>query len=180
MIPAPIPQNEFTRIKELKTTSILDTEQDIRYDYITQYAATMLNAPICLNGFIDVDRIWYKSTYGIDLDESSRSTSICGHAIIEVKENSCPNERIFEVSDLHSDIRFFGNPFILSYTDYRSALMYVLQSVSGMNLGALCIIDNKPRVFTKSDRDTLILLGSMIENLMYGRHHLTGIEDKFT
>ena len=152
--------------------------QDIRFDCVTQFAATMLNAPICLNGFIDVDRIWYKSTYGIDLNESSRKTSICGHAIIEIQEKCCPSERIFEVSDLHSDIRFFDNPFILSYAKYRSALMYVLQSDTGMNLGALCVIDSKPRVYSNNDKDTLTLLGRMIENLMYGRYHLAGIEDK--
>ena len=106
MIFAPTPEDEFLRMQDLRSLNILDTPQDVRFDCIARFAAQLLDAPICLISMIDVDRQWFKSTYGLEDIELPRNTSICGHAICTVKVDAM-FDRIFEVCDTKEDKRFF-------------------------------------------------------------------------
>jgi hypothetical protein len=54
-----------------------------------------------------------------------------------------------------------------------------LQSKSGEIIGTLCALGTEPKKFTKNNKQMLILLGSMAENIIYGRHHLYGIKHAF-
>ena len=110
--------------------------------------------------------------------ELPRNTSFCGHAICDVNSNN-PQRRIYEVCDTRLDPRFFDNPLVVGDPWIQSYLGYVLQSESGSNLGTLCVIDSVPRKYSESKKQLLILLGSMVENIIHGHHHLAGIEQKF-
>ena len=176
MITAPIYNNEKLRLQEVQSLEILDTPPDIRYDSITQLAVEMLQVPISFIALIDSQRQWFKSVRGVDMQEIPRSTSICAHAICEIK-SSVPKERIFNIPNLKNDIRFVDNPYVISGQKLQSHLSYVLQSESGENIGTFCITDTKPREFTDSNIQIVTLLGTMTENLLYGRHHLYGLED---
>ena len=178
MINASIPNNEVSRLQALHSLNILDTPLDARYDSITKFAAGLLEVPICLITFIDTDRQWFKSTYGLDGKECPRDISFCAHAIYEINSNN-PTERIFEILDTTADKRFIDNPFVIDQPNIRSYISYVLQSDSGENIGTICAVDTVSRKFAESKRNLLILLGSMIENLLYGKHHLADIERKF-
>ncbi len=170
-----MPQDEFTRLRALHASNLLDTQPDVRFDCITQFAANTLDAPICLITLIDISRQWPKSTYGINKIEIPRKISICAHAICEIKSTNL-KDRIYEIYDTKSDIRFFDNPQVAGKPWIRSYISYVLQSESGKNIGTLCLFDTSPRIFTFHERRMVSILGAMVENIIYGHHFSTSIE----
>jgi GAF domain-containing protein len=177
MIAAPIPDNEFVRLQALRSLKILNTQQDPRFDAIAQFAAYLLGAPISTISFVNANCAWFKSAYGLDIKEVPRKTSICAHIISENNSRN-PLRRIYEISDLSKDERFHDNPLVSNGFKLRSYISYVLQSESGMNIGTLCVFDTVPRNFSEGKKGVLILLGTMVENLLNGRHHLQGIKNK--
>lgn len=165
MLFAPQPQNEVLRLQALHSLNILDTQPDVRFDCITHFAVDKLEVPICLITFIDADRQWFKSSWGIDAKEMSRDYSICAHAICETINNH-PRGRVYEIQDAHNDSRFFDNPLVTAEPWLRSYISFVLQSESDMNIGTLCLVDSRPRKFDDDEIDLIIELGSMVEKLV--------------
>lgn len=161
----PIPENEFVLLQELRSLSILNTQQDPRFDAIAQLGADLLDAPICTISFVDSNCAWFKSAFGLEIKEVPRKTSICAHIISENKSKN-PLNRIYEISDLNQDERFHDNPLISNGPKLRSYISYVLQSESGMNIGRLCVFDTVPRSYSEGKKGMLILLGTMVENLL--------------
>ena len=178
MIAAPQPKDEFLRLQSLRALNVLDTPKDYRFEMITQYMAKIFEAPICLIALIDHDRQWFKSAYGLNVKETSRSISFCGHSICDVDSDNA-NNRIIEVHDTLLDERFFDNPIVTGEPFIRSYIAYVLQSDTNMNIGTLCVDNTIPKIYSHSQKQLLILFGTMTENLLHGRHHLYGIEDKY-
>lgn len=167
MLFAPVPQNEISRLQALHALKILDTQPDVRFDCITRFAAEKLEVPICLITFIDADRQWFKSSWGIEAIEMPRDYSMCAHAICETTNNH-PRGRVYEINDTHTDSRFFDNPQVVGDPWLRSYISFVLQSESGMNIGTLCLVDTRPRKFDDDEIDLIIELGSMAEELVCG------------
>lgn len=174
MLLAPIPDNEFIRSQALRALNILDTTSDIRFDLITHFASHSFNAPIAAITLIDTNRQWFKSIYGLDISEIPRNISMCSHAVYEVTSN-IPEKRIFEINNAAVDFRFNNNPQVLEDPKVRSYLSYVLQSPSGHNIGSFCIVGNKPRIFSHQEKQLLIKLGEMAQELItsYPSYNLT-------
>ena len=175
MIAASLSDNELGRIHALHALNILDTQSDERFDSITRFAAHGFNVPISLVSLVDTKRQWFKSKYGLDKQQTPRTQSFCAHAILNDVTNALES-RIFEIYDTHNDARFKENPLVVGEPWMRSYIGYILQSESKMNLGTLCLIDTKPKQFTDGEKYLLMILGTMAENLINGKHHATGIE----
>lgn len=159
MIPPLIPANEIERVKELHSLNILDTLPDKVFDNITQLAANICNVPICLISFVDNDRQWFKSRYGLNVPETSRAISFCGHTINEAS-------KIMEVSDASKDIRFKDNPLVTGELNLRFYAGAPLVSESGSALGTICVIDKSPKKLSKTQKESLKLLSIQVMSLL--------------
>lgn len=155
MQPPRKPINEAERLHALKALQILDTSNEERFDRITRMAAQMFDVPIALVSLVDADRQWFKSTQGLDITELPREFSFCGHTINQ--------DNVYVVPDTLDDIRFFDNPLVVGAPYVRFYAGYSLKLRPGINLGTLCIVDMKPRVFSKEDKQLLRDFGAMIE-----------------
>jgi GAF domain-containing protein len=67
-----------------------------------------------------------------------RSTSFCGHAILEP-------EHPFVVLDAAKDDRFAGNPFVEEAENIRFYAATSLVDDDGYALGTVCVFDDQPR-----------------------------------
>lgn len=161
-----IPINEKERIEALKSYMILDSHVEKDFDDITKLASIICKVPIALISLIDSERQWFKSRIGLDVTETSREISFCGHAINH-------SEELFIISDSRKDSRFFDNPLV---TGDPNVIFYAgspLLDESGFVLGTLCVIDNHPKNLTEEQKLVLKYLSNQVVNLMkYRRNNL--------
>ncbi len=156
-----IPPDEELRLEALHGCRILDTEPEPAFDGLTNLAASMLEAPIALVTLVDRTRQWFKSRHGIDVIETPREVSFCGHVV----ENKLP----IVVLDTLEDPRFFDNPFVLGEPRVRFYAGMPLRTPDGHVLGTLCVIDHVPRAPTPKQIELLGLLAAQAEAQLESR-----------
>lgn len=151
-----IPLDEGVRLKALRSLDVLDTPSEERFDRLTRLAKRMFDVPIALVSLVDENRQWFKSCTGLNVSETPRDISFCGHAILE-------NE-IFIIPDTIKDERFSDNPLVLNEPYIRFYAGCPLRYLDGSTLGTLCIIDTQPRVLDEEDIDALKDLAELAEH----------------
>jgi diguanylate cyclase (GGDEF)-like protein len=156
MIKPAIPSDEDFRINTLLALNLLDTPPEERFDRLTRIAKRLFDVPIVLVSLVDAHRQWFKSAQGVDVQETPRDVSFCGHAIA----SDLP---VLLVPDTLQDERFFDNPMVVGPPHVRAYMGWPLRAANGSKLGTLCIKDTKPRTF--SDEDLLLMsdLASIVE-----------------
>lgn len=155
MLAPALPENEEQRLQSLKSLKILDTPAEERYDRLTRIACRLMNVPIALVSMVDSTRQWFKSKQGLDMDESPREISFCGHAIL--------GDDIFIVPDTWKDQRFVDNPLVSGEPHIRFYAGFPLKNLDGQKIGTLCIMDTHPRELSQDDIDIFRDLTLMVE-----------------
>lgn len=157
MLVPEIPKDEYNRVEKLRALNILDTSAEERFDRLTRLTKRIFKADISIITLIDSDRQWFKSTTATQAfpSELSRDISFCAHTILE--------EGVLVVEDATKDARFKGNPIVVNDPKIRFYAGYPLRMNDGSALGALCVLDTKPRRFSADDRQILEDLGAMAE-----------------
>ena len=150
-----IPQDEATRLKTLRSLNILDTPEEERFDRLTRLAKRMFDVPIALVSLVDENRQWFKSCEGLDVRETPRDISFCGHAIL--------GNEVFIIPDARNDERFSDNPLVLNEPKIRFYAGCPLRYLNGSKLGTLCIIDRKPRMLGGEDLEAFKDLAELAE-----------------
>ncbi|MGI9234462.1 MAG: GAF domain-containing protein [Woeseiaceae bacterium] len=151
---AKMPENEATRITALRSLGILDTPSEDRFDRYTRITARIFDMPIALISLLDGDRQWFKSAEGIDVEQTPRKASFCGHAIL--------GDSVFEVRNARRDPRFRDNPMVLEPPHVRFYAGAPLETPDGHKLGTLCIIDSVPRQLSDDEKTMLKNLADMV------------------
>jgi signal transduction histidine kinase len=148
MVAPGIPANEKERLRSLMEYEILDTLPEKDFDDITRIASEICQTPISTITLIDTNRQWFKSQVGLDSAETPREHAFCAHAINNPKD-------IFLVEDSREDIRFRDNPLVVGDPHVIFYAGVPLVNDEGFALGTLCIIDEKPRELTESQKASL-------------------------
>lgn len=154
MITPSIPDNEEERLRVLKDLLVLDTSPEERFDRIARFARSEFDTAIALVTLVDRDRQWFKSNLGLDVPETPRDISFCGHAILE--------REVLVVPDAKQDERFHDNPLVTGEPNIRFYAGAVLRLPDGAALGTLCVIDAKPRPWNPLDTSILCALRDMV------------------
>ena len=155
MIKPPTPVDELLRLETLRNLKILDTDPEERFDRVTKLAKRLFGTDIALVSLVDSDRQWFKSYQGIEVTETPRDISFCGHAILD--------DQVMVVNDTHTDERFRDNPLVSADPNIRFYAGCPLNAPNGRKLGTLCVIDSEPREVNDEDIALLEELGQLVE-----------------
>lgn len=155
MIAPPTPVDELLRLETLRNLKILDTDAEERFDRVTRLAKRIFGAEVALVSLVDSDRQWFKSYQGIEVTETPRDVSFCGHAILD--------DEVMIVNDAHEDERFCDNPLVSADPNIRFYAGCPISAPNGSKLGTLCVIDSKPREVSDDDITLLEELGQLVE-----------------
>lgn len=150
------PHNEAVRLLALKSTHLLDTAPEERFDRLTRMAKLAFGVPIALVSLIDDKRQWFKSSQGLAAKETPRNISFCGHAILR--------NHLFIIEDTFTDPRFADNPLVTGPPHVRFYAGAQLSNHEGYRLGTLCIIDTRPRSLDHDQRTLLEDLARCVDN----------------
>lgn len=145
---------ENNRLENLYKYEILDTPPDGYFDEITSLATKMFNVPIAIIALVDNDRIWFKSSYGLDAEEIPRSPGLCSSAIM--------SKDIYIVEDARKDPRTLSNPLVAGVMGLQFYAAAPLISSEGYNLGTICLIDKEPRCLNAQELSMLRQLSRII------------------
>lgn len=146
------------RLAALRQAGVLDTPAEEAFDRFARLAAKVLNAPVALVSALDRDRQFFKSCLGLPEPWASRremplSHSFCQHAVARREP--------LVVSDAREDPELLDN---LAIRDI-GVIAYLgvpLINRDGQALGTLCVIDHKPRTWTKDQLDLLSDLAAAV------------------
>ncbi len=150
------PANEVDRLKALADTKLMDSLPEARFNRIVSMARELFDVPIVLITLVDRDRQWFKAKIGTFETETPRCTSFCAHTF----EDDAP----LVVEDALKDDRFSDNPLVTGDFGLQFYAGYPIHSQDGYALGALCLIDHRPRSFGARELNALRTFATMVED----------------
>ena len=167
--PPETPIDERARLQALERFQILGTGPEQAFDDLARVAAHVCGTPIALVNLIAFERQWSKARVGWDAPELPRSEAFCSHAVAR--------HELFEVHDASLDSRFSGSPLVQGPPGIRFYAGAPLLTPEGHALGALCVIDKRPRTLSDEQREMLRALARQAVHLMELRRGLQELRE---
>jgi len=146
--------DEDGRIAALNRYCILDSGNDATFEMLTDLVRTVFKVPIAAVSLVDVDRQWLKSEIGLGLTETPRHHALCAVTIMD--------RQALNVPDARCDPRFADNPLVCGAPYIQTYLGAPLRTPDGYNIGALCAIDTKTRIFGRGDELLLTSFADLV------------------
>lgn len=155
--------NDPSRLRALYTTQLLDSPREEVYDRITRSAAAALDAPSAAVSLIDVDRQFFKSTFGMDdsspeAKQTPLERSVCQYAVANGAPLILDDARIDPVFKNHPAVR---DGTVVAY------LGIPLTDQAGLAIGTLCVFDTKPRLWNTGHIQILSDLAALAEERIF-------------
>ncbi len=164
---AVVPETDAVRLHAVRTSGALDVRAEPIFDTMAKRAADIFDVSMAFVSVIEENDQNVRGSHGTlaaadgasgdtvgrDLD-MPRSLSLCGHVVA--------NSQTLVVPDVARDLRFAGNPALQS----KGVRFYAgapLRDAGGHVLGALCLLDTRPRSL---DQREVRLLEAMAADVM--------------
>ncbi|MDT0650122.1 GAF domain-containing protein [Autumnicola edwardsiae] len=154
--------NEEERLLEVRQLDILDTPPEKYLDELAEIASAICDTPVSLLSIVDKERQWFKANKGFNQTETPRTDSFCAHTLHH------PNE-VLVIEDPLNDVRFKDNPLVLKDPKIRFYAGAPLHTANGNVMGTLCIIDNKSKTITETQKKMLQLLAGQAMDYLEAR-----------
>jgi formate hydrogenlyase transcriptional activator len=155
-------EDEAERLNALRRYQILDTPPEPAFDRIAEMAANFFQVPMAGLSLVDEDRVWFKSRFGINAQETARDAGLCSSAML--------SQGVYYLRDASHDERALGHSFVadIGIGFYAAA---PLRNHEGFNLGTVWVIDQKPRELASGEAEMLRALAALAMNQMELRLH---------
>nr|WP_155706985.1 GAF domain-containing sensor histidine kinase [Gloeocapsopsis dulcis] len=129
------------------------------FDAATQTSADFLEVPICIIGFLNQNNFWFKSAIGLarlglrskiaQERQLPRQDTFIAHVV--------ENHKILAIDDTLKE-PIFANSILVQQYGIRAFMGAPLMNTSGQCLGAIAVMELKPRNFTLRDMKFLELM----------------------
>jgi GAF domain-containing protein len=148
-----MPWTEEWRQAELHRLDILVSAPRPGFDRIAKVAKRLFGCRAGVVSFVGSDTIWFNASDGTGSDHVPR-----GHSFSEVAVLS---DDVTIVVDALADPRFAQTPYVAGPPGYRFFAGAPIRSPSGLRIGVVCVLDDRPRVFSEDDKACLQWLAAM-------------------
>lgn len=169
--PYPTPQNEEGRNDSVRSYRIMDSIPDSAFDEINNIAAQICECPVAYISFIEDDRFWFKSKYGLPNDFTGCpreiafcSVTICGFDLVVA-------------NDLAADATFKDFHFVTNDPHFRFYCSMPLVTPDGYSIGTICVMDFKPRMLTLEQQEGLRRLAQQTMAQLEYRRRIIELDD---
>lgn len=146
---------ESARLRALHSCAILDTPPEEAFDQLAALAASILDAPMAMIGFVDERRQWFKAVVGLQAQETDLSVAFCPHWLDGRREPVV-------LPDVSQDPRFASNPLVLGPPHIRFYACAPLVTAEGLPLGTIAVLDTVPRTPRPEQLQALRILARQV------------------
>lgn len=140
---------ERKRTQAVRGLSILGSPAEPTFDRFVAAAASAFDAPIALLSLIHDDQQWFKAGHGLVIDCIPRDSGFCSFTL--------DRPDVLESSDPQGDPRFAQLPVVAGEPHVRYYIGAPLRRMSGIDVGALCVLDTKRRAPASSDQKAYLI-----------------------
>lgn len=147
--------DEDARVRALDDLGVLDTGPEERFDRVTRLAKRLFDVEAAAVTLIDREDHHVKACAGLPLLGMPRAEAFCDTTIRQ------PDVLVIE--DASQDERFAHTPPVAA-AGMRFYAGVPLAASGGHRVGALCLLDRRPRRFDDRERDMLAELARWTEN----------------
>ncbi|CAN5651036.1 hypothetical protein BH24ACI5_BH24ACI5_19070 [soil metagenome] len=155
---------ETDRLASLRHYDGLDPGPEPAFDDLTLLAAHICQTPMAAITIVAADGQWFKSRVGMPSTDAPREAAFCSRAIEQ--------QGIFVVPDARQDPRFRDHPQVAGDPHIRFYAGAALRTRDGHALGALCVIDSRPRILSREQIEALDALRRQAEAQLELRRRL--------
>lgn len=151
-----ISPSEKFQMENLRGYNVICNKPETVFDQLAAFTATMLNTPIAIINFVDQNEVWSKiAASEMQVPGFGRDKNLCSLAI--KKERANKYEHIAAMPGLMSNALIAGEMGMKFY----AAVPIITDE--GLNIGSVCIVDDKSRVFLPQDQRTLERIAAMVK-----------------
>lgn len=136
---------EVERLAALRELRLLDTPPSESFDRITRMASHAFGLATAAVSLTDLDRQWFKSRVGIDVESMPREGAPCSEV--------ATNGSVLVIPDLALEPEYRDTPLAGSGARFYAGAPLLTRD--GLAIGALCVVGSTPRTF--SDAETAML-----------------------
>lgn len=158
MISYPVPANEAERLDVLSRLGLIGSAKAPEFDAVVSLVRTLFQVPIALVSLLDQHQQWFMGCEGLNVRSTDRESSFCNYAVA--------SGELFVVNDAATDERFNRNPLVTGEPNIRFYAGAPVWIAPGVALGALCIIDTRPRRLTSGQSEQLCSLAGVVGALL--------------
>jgi len=151
---------EQLRLKALSELGLLEAQTIPVFEEATQTTAHFLEVPICILGFVDQDRLRVRSAVG--LSRLGLMNTIAQERSLPRHEAFCTSvvekQQVWAINNTLAEAAAVGRSVLVEQYGIRAYLGAPLFDAVGHCLGAIAVMDLKPRTFTLRDSQFLELM----------------------
>ncbi|MGD9714995.1 MAG: adenylate/guanylate cyclase domain-containing protein, partial [Thermomicrobiales bacterium] len=150
---------------------IMGSASDSAFDEINNIAAQICGCPVAYISFIEDERFWFKSKYGLpeDFKGCPREIAFCSVTI-------CGFELVV-ANDLASDDTFKDFHFVVNDPHFRFYCSMPLVTPDGYSIGTICVMDFAPRTLTLEQQEGLRRLAQQTMAQLEYRRRIIELDD---
>ncbi|MEP7288755.1 MAG: EAL domain-containing protein [Chloroflexota bacterium] len=165
--------NDPARLNALWQLDLLDTAPEPSFDRLTSLAARVLNVPVVLVSLVDEHRQFFKSCVGLGEPVATKRETPLTHSFCQyVVTSGSP----LIITDACQDPLLRDNLAIpdLGVIAYAGMPLITLE---GQILGAFCVIDHIPRVWTADEIDTVREFSELVMSELHLRQRVKQVNE---
>lgn len=145
------------RLESLRSTRLMDSEAEEAFDRLTRLASRTLGVPVSLISLVDDRRQFFKSKFGLGIEETPLSHSFCAHVVTQ------RSPLVVVDASQHPLVR--ENPVIGELGVMAYAGIPIVTS-DDQTLGSFCAVDVQPHEWSPADVEVLTELAFVTSTLI--------------
>src|SRR4029079_15814163 len=149
-------RSQEARLNTLLGYRIVDTSPHQAFSDLVEVASAACDAPVASIALVDGQRLWLKAKYGIDLSELPRESSLTVEALRHTD--------LFVVPDVQAEKRHRTST--VATLGFRFFAAVPLRSPEGYAIGAVCVLDRRPRELSPRQADALRAVARQVMGLL--------------
>ena len=143
------------RLAAVGRYEILDAPTDGAFDDVARLAALAFDTPIATVSIVDVDRVWFAATHGLDgVSQIGAEPGLCASAVL--------SDDVYVVTDAALDPRTLDHPLVRGELGLRFYVAAPIITTDGHRLGTVNVLDTRVHQVSAAQTATLTYLAAVV------------------